>query len=127
MSFHAFNCILFNHESPIRGETFVTRKIIRAVTVIYQGHRQKLYLGNLNAKRDWGYARDYMDGTWPIVQNSTPGDWVLTTGDAAKARKEPGRIPQVTFKGLVGEMMEADWRKASMSCAGADWKFRHAL
>lgn len=77
---HASNGILFNHESPIRGETFVTRKITRAVAAIELGLQETLYLGNIDAQRDWGHARDYVDGMWRIVQQETPDDWVLATG-----------------------------------------------
>lgn len=77
---HASNGILFNHESPIRGETFVTRKISRAVAAIHMGKQEKLYLGNLDAKRDWGHARDYVEGMWMILQQEQPDDYVLATG-----------------------------------------------
>lgn len=84
---HASNGILFNHESPIRGETFVTRKITRAVAAIKLGLQDKLYLGNLNAKRDWGHARDYVDGMWRIVQQDKPDDYVLATGKTHSVRE----------------------------------------
>jgi GDPmannose 4,6-dehydratase len=84
---HASNGILFNHESPIRGETFVTRKITRAVAAIESGFQQKLFLGNLNAKRDWGHARDYVEGMWLIVQQDTPDDYVLATGESHSVRE----------------------------------------
>ena len=77
---YASNGILFNHESPLRGETFVTRKITRAVAQISQGQQDCLYLGNLDAKRDWGHARDYVDGMWRILQHPEPDDFVLATG-----------------------------------------------
>ena len=77
---HASNGILFNHESPLRGETFVTRKITRAVAAIELGRQQKVYLGNLDAKRDWGHARDYVEGMWRIVQQPQGDDFVLATG-----------------------------------------------
>ena len=83
---HASNGILFNHESPLRGETFVTRKITRAVAAIKLGHQDKLYLGNLDAQRDWGHARDYVRGMWLMLQQDTPGDYVLATGVMAKVR-----------------------------------------
>ena len=76
----ACNGILFNHESPVRGETFVTRKITRAVAEIVLGKKQTLYLGNLNAKRDWGHARDYVDAMWRILQQETAEDFVIATG-----------------------------------------------
>jgi len=83
---HASNGILFNHESPIRGETFVTRKITRAVAAISQGLQDKVYLGNLDAERDWGHARDYVDGMWRIVQHDEPDDFVLATGRKASVK-----------------------------------------
>lgn len=82
----AANGILFNHESPIRGETFVTRKITRAVANIKLGLQNKLYLGNLDAKRDWGHARDYVEGMWLILQADEPDDYVLATGETTKVR-----------------------------------------
>ncbi len=84
---HASNGILFNHESPIRGETFVTRKITRAVAAIELGLQSKLFLGNLNAERDWGHARDYAEGMWRIVQQDNPDDYVLATGEAHSVRE----------------------------------------
>ena len=82
----AANGILFNHESPLRGETFVTRKITRAVAAIELGKQSKLFLGNLDAKRDWGHARDYVEGMWRIVQHDKPEDWVLATGETTSVR-----------------------------------------
>jgi GDPmannose 4,6-dehydratase len=84
---HASNGILFNHESPIRGETFVTRKITRAVAAIERGYLERLYLGNLDAKRDWGHARDYVEGMWRIVQQEKPDDYVLATGETHTVRE----------------------------------------
>ncbi len=84
---HASNGILFNHESPIRGETFVTRKISRAVAAIELGLQEKLYLGNLDAKRDWGHARDYVEGMWMMLQQETPDDYVLATGESHTVRE----------------------------------------
>jgi GDPmannose 4,6-dehydratase len=84
---HASNGILFNHEGPTRGETFVTRKITRAVAAIEYGHQEKLYLGNLDARRDWGHARDYVEGMWLILQQSKPDDYVLATGEAHSVRE----------------------------------------
>ncbi|OYY76059.1 MAG: GDP-mannose 4,6-dehydratase [Sphingomonas sp. 28-62-20] len=77
---HASNGILFNHESPLRGETFVTRKITRAVAAIARDRQDRLVLGNLTSRRDWGHARDYVEGMWQIVQQDTPDDYVLATG-----------------------------------------------
>ncbi len=84
---HASNGILFNHESPVRGETFVTRKITRAVAAIEHGYQAKLFLGNLDAKRDWGHARDYAEGMWRILQQPEPDDYVLATGEAHSVRE----------------------------------------
>jgi GDPmannose 4,6-dehydratase len=83
---HASSGILFNHESPIRGETFVTRKITMAAARIREGQQDKLYLGNLDASRDWGFAGDYVDGMWRMLQDDTPGDYVLATGEAHTVR-----------------------------------------
>ena len=85
--FHASNGILFNHEGPTRGETFVTRKITRGVAAIAQGLEERLYLGNLDAERDWGSARDYVDGMWRMLQQPEPGDYVLATGDSHSVRE----------------------------------------
>jgi GDPmannose 4,6-dehydratase len=84
---HASNGILFNHESPIRGETFVTRKITMAAARIREGLQDKLYLGNLSAERDWGYAGDYVEGMWRIVQNPIGEDFVLATGETHTVRE----------------------------------------
>lgn len=84
---HASNGILFNHESPIRGETFVTRKITRAVAAIKLGLQDKLYLGNLDSKRDWGHARDYVEGMWRMVQQDKADDYVLATGETRTVRE----------------------------------------
>lgn len=84
---HASNGILFNHESPLRGETFVTRKITRAVSAIHLGFQKNLYLGNLDAQRDWGHARDYVEGMWRVVQHEVGDDWVLATGETHTVRE----------------------------------------
>lgn len=84
---HASNGILFNHESPIRGETFVTRKITRAVSAIHHNRQNRLYLGNLNARRDWGHARDYVEGMWAMLQQDQPDDYVLATGETHSVRE----------------------------------------
>jgi GDPmannose 4,6-dehydratase len=97
----AVNGILFNHESPRRGETFVTRKITRAATRIKLGLQDKLYLGNLDAKRDWGFAGDYVDGMWRMLQASEPEDYVLATGKTYSVRE----FLEATFGCL-----ELDWR-----------------
>jgi GDPmannose 4,6-dehydratase len=84
---HASNGILFNHESPVRGETFVTRKITRGVAAIRLGRQDKLYLGNLDARRDWGHARDYVEGMWLMLQQPQPDDYVLATGEDHSVRE----------------------------------------
>ena len=84
---HASNGILFNHEGPTRGETFVTRKITRAVAAISRGRQAKLFLGNLDAQRDWGHARSYVKGMWLMLQQSKPGDYVLATGETHSVRE----------------------------------------
>ncbi len=83
---HASNGILFNHESPLRGETFVTRKITRAAAAISLGRQDKLFLGNLDAKRDWGHAREYARGMWLMLQQDAPDDYVLATGETTPVR-----------------------------------------
>ena len=93
----AVNGILFNHESPRRGETFVTRKITRAATRIKMGLQEKLYLGNLAAKRDWGYAKDYVEGMWRMLQHGEPDDFVLATGETQTVQR---------FADLVFEQLE---------------------
>ena len=85
--FHASNGILFNHESPIRGETFVTRKITRAVAAISLGLQKQLFLGNLDASRDWGHARDYVEGMWRMLQQPEADDYVLATGETHTVRE----------------------------------------
>ncbi|QDV44214.1 GDP-mannose 4,6-dehydratase [Stieleria neptunia] len=97
----ACNGILFNHESPRRGETFVTRKITRAATRIKLGLQEKLYLGNLDAKRDWGYAKDYVRGMWLMLQHDTPDDYVLATGETYTIRQ---------FLDYTFEHLELDWK-----------------
>lgn len=84
---HASNGILFNHESPLRGETFVTRKITRAAAAISLGRQSKLYLGNLDARRDWGHAREYVHGMWLMMQQDQPDDYVLATGVTTTVRQ----------------------------------------
>ena len=85
--FYACNGILFNHEGPTRGETFVTRKITRAVAAIRLGRQKRLYIGNLDARRDWGHARDYVEGMWRILQQPAPEDFVLATGESHSVRE----------------------------------------
>jgi GDPmannose 4,6-dehydratase len=84
---HASNGILFNHEGPTRGETFVTRKVTRAVAAIELGLQDTLFLGNLDAKRDWGHARDYVEGMWLVTQQPDPDDYVLATGETRSVRE----------------------------------------
>lgn len=97
---HASNGILFNHESPIRGETFVTRKISRAVAAIDLGLQSELHLGNLDAARDWGHARDYVEGMWRILQEEKPDDYVLATGEAHTVRE----FVDLAFQGIGREI-----------------------
>src|SRR5713226_2733087 len=84
---HASNGVLFNHESPRRGETFVTRKITRGIARILAGKDKKLYLGNLDAQRDWGYAQDYVEAMWLMLQQDTPDDYVIATGETHTVRE----------------------------------------
>jgi GDPmannose 4,6-dehydratase len=84
---YAVNGILFNHESPRRGESFVTRKITRAVAHILAGLQSKLYLGNLDAKRDWGYAKEYVEAMWLMLQQDQPQDYVIATGETHSVRE----------------------------------------
>src|SRR5438552_3395074 len=99
---HASNGILFNHESPRRGETFVTRKITRAVAHILAGLQEKLYLGNLDAKRDWGYAKEYVEAMWLILQQEKPDDYVIATNETHSVRE---------FLELAFAHVGLDWRK----------------
>ena len=110
---HASNGILFNHESPVRGETFVTRKVTRAVAAIAHGMQQKLYIGNLDAKRDWGHARDYVEGMWRIVQQEQPDDYVLATGEAHSVRE----LVEHAFAG-IGRRIE--WKGQGRDEVGLD-------
>ncbi len=98
---HASSGILFNHESPLRGETFVTRKVTRAAAAISRGEQDELYLGNLEARRDWGHARDYVDGMWLMLQQDRPDDYVLATGETRTVRE----LVETAF-GLVGIALE---------------------
>ena len=110
---HASNGILFNHESPIRGETFVTRKVTRAVAAIEAGKQDKLYIGNLDATRDWGHARDYVEGMWMILQQDKPDDYVLATGEGHSVRE----LIEEAFL-VVGRQIE--WRGTGTSEVGVD-------
>jgi GDPmannose 4,6-dehydratase len=110
---HASNGILFNHESPIRGETFVTRKITRAIAAIVMGLQKKLYLGNLDAKRDWGHARDFVEGMWRILQQDEPSDYVLATGELHSVRE----FVELAFE-MVGRRIV--WRGKGVDEKGVD-------
>ena len=110
---HASNGILFNHESPIRGETFVTRKITRAAAAIKHGQQEKLYLGNLDAQRDWGHARDYVEGMWRMLQQDQPDDYVLATGQTQSVRK----LAELAFK-FAG--LELSWQGEGINEIGVD-------
>jgi GDPmannose 4,6-dehydratase len=110
---HASNGILFNHEGPTRGETFVTRKITRAVAAIELGLQPKLYLGNLDAVRDWGHARDYSEGMWMILQQEEPDDYVLATGEKHSVRE----FVEKAFA-YVGRRIE--WRGSGIDEKGVD-------
>jgi GDPmannose 4,6-dehydratase len=110
---HASNGILFNHESPIRGETFVTRKITRAVAGIHLGVQKTLYIGNLESKRDWGHARDYVEGMWRILQQETPDDYVLATGETHSVRE----FIELAFS-KVGRTIE--WKGSGVDEVGID-------
>lgn len=97
---HASNGILFNHESPRRGETFVTRKITRALAKILKGEQDKLFLGNLDAKRDWGYAKDYVEAMWMMLQTPEPDDYVIATGETYSVKE---------FLTAAFGMVDRDW------------------
>ncbi len=109
----ACNGILFNHESPRRGETFVTRKITRAAAKIKLGLQEKLYLGNLNAKRDWGYAPEYCEGMWMMLQQDKPNDYVMATGETHTVRE----FCELAFKELD---IELEWTGKNENEKGID-------
>lgn len=109
----ASNGILFNHEGPTRGETFVTRKITRAVAAIELGLQDRVYLGNLDAKRDWGHAKDYVEGQWKILQHDKPDDFVLATGETHSVRE----FVELAFKN-VGKTIE--WQGKGVDEKGTD-------
>ncbi|HEY4857251.1 MAG TPA: GDP-mannose 4,6-dehydratase [Xanthobacteraceae bacterium] len=111
--YHASNGILFNHESPLRGETFVTRKVTRAVASIAVGLQQRLYIGNLDARRDWGHARDYVDGMWMMLQQEKPDDYVLATGEMHSVRE----LIELAFA-CTGRRIE--WRGSGVNEQGLD-------
>lgn len=110
---HASNGILFNHEGPLRGETFVTRKITRAVAAIERGLQQQLYLGNLDAKRDWGHARDFVEGMWLMLQQAEPDDYVLATGETHSVREFVERAFAHVGRTII-------WRGAGANEVGID-------
>jgi GDPmannose 4,6-dehydratase len=110
---HASNGILFNHEGPTRGETFVTRKISRAVAAIELGLQKRLYLGNIDASRDWGHARDYVEGMWRILQQSEADDYVLATGETHTVRE----FTELAFQ-AIGRRIE--WRGKGVDEKGVD-------
>jgi GDPmannose 4,6-dehydratase len=110
---HGSNGILFNHESPIRGETFVTRKISRAVAAIETGQQQQFFVGNLNARRDWGNARDYVEGMWLMMRQPKPDDYVLATGEAHSVRE----FVEHAF-GVVGRRIA--WRGEGVNEVGVE-------
>jgi GDPmannose 4,6-dehydratase len=112
---HASNGILFNHEGPTRGETFVTRKITRAVAAIELGLQKKLYLGNIDASRDWGHARDYVEGMWRILQQDEPDDYVLATGETHTVRE----FTELAFQ-TIGRTIE--WKGKGVEEKGIDKK-----
>ncbi len=112
---YACNGILFNHESPRRGETFVTRKITRAVARIKMNLQDKLYLGNLDAKRDWGYAPDYVEGMWRMLQQDQPDDFVLATGETHSVRE----FAELAFQEIGVDM---EWKGKNENEAGIDSK-----
>ena len=111
--YHASNGILFNHESPLRGETFVTRKVTRAAASIALGLQRRLYIGNLDARRDWGHARDYVEGMWMILQQEKPDDYVLATGEMHSVRQ----VVELAFA-CTGRRIE--WRGTGVEEQGVD-------
>jgi GDPmannose 4,6-dehydratase len=117
---YAVNGILFNHESPRRGETFVSRKITRAVGRIARGMQDRLYLGNLGARRDWGYAKDYVDAMWRMLQEPAPLDYVVATGDSHTVREFCDRA-------FARAGWELEWRGEGSAEKGVDRKSGRVL
>jgi len=110
---HASNGILFNHESPIRGETFVTRKITRALARIKEGIQEKLYIGNLESRRDWGHARDYVEAMWLMLQQGQPDDYVIATGQQYSVRE--------FIEAAAAELgMSIEWQGSGIDESGVD-------
>ena len=118
--YHASNGILFNHEGPTRGETFVTRKITRAVAAIELGLQDRLYLGNLDAHRDWGHARDYVEGMWMILQQAEPDDYVLASGESHSVREFVERAFAEIGRTIV-------WRGTGVEETGVDERLGKVL
>jgi GDPmannose 4,6-dehydratase len=111
--FHASNGILFNHEGPVRGETFVTRKITRAVAAMEAGVQEKLFLGNLDARRDWGHARDYVEGMWRMLQQDVADDYVIATGESHTVRE----FVDAAFRHTG---VDIEWRGTGVDETGVD-------
>lgn len=118
----ACNGILFNHESPVRGETFVTRKITRATSKIVKGLQEKVYLGNLDAKRDWGHAKDYVRMMWMILQHDEPEDWVIATGTTTSVRDFVRMAFQYVGVELTFTGKGADEKGLVKSCSNPDYQ-----
>jgi GDPmannose 4,6-dehydratase len=116
---HASNGILFNHESPLRGETFVTRKITMAASRIICGLQRKLYLGNLDAKRDWGYAGDYVEAMWLMLQQKTPDDYVIATGESHSVRE----FVEMAFREIG---IEIEWKGRGIKEVGIVKEVTHS-
>ncbi|MDC3057260.1 GDP-mannose 4,6-dehydratase [Alphaproteobacteria bacterium] len=116
----ACNGILFNHESPLRGETFVTRKITRAIADIYHGKQDKFWIGNLDAKRDWGHAKDYVEGMWRIINYRLPEDFVLATGKSFSVRE----FCEIAFR-EIGVTLK--WKGKGLKEKGYDYKSNKVL
>ncbi len=112
---HASNGILFNHEGPLRGETFVTRKITRAVANIKLGQQEHLFLGNIDSKRDWGHAKDYVEGMWRILQQDKPDDYCLATGESHSVRE----FVELAFSHVD---IDIEWRGSGLDEVGIDRK-----
>lgn len=117
---YACNGILFNHESPLRGETFVTRKITMAAVAIKMGHQDCLFLGNLDAKRDWGHARDYVEGMWRMLQQEEPDDILLATGETHSVRE----FVELAF---LQAGTEIEWQGSGLSETGIDKQSKNVL
>jgi len=117
---HASNGILFNHESSLRGETFITRKITRGIAAIKYGIQKKIYVGNLNAKRDWGHAKDYVKGMWLMLQQDQPDDYVLATGESHTVRE----FIELAFK-EIGYQIE--WKGSGLKEKGINNKTKEII